>query len=66
MNAVVLQVGSKPRFHIQPMEWYRGANLTNMAAVYEVTIKTKHNETWCPILFASVLAMFWTVPGVLQ
>ena len=25
-----------------------------------------HKETWSPILSASVLAMFWTVPGVLQ
>ena len=36
VNTVVSQFGSKPRFHIQPMEWYRGANLTNMSAVYEV------------------------------
>ena len=36
VNTVVSQFGSKPRFQIQPVEWYRGANLTNMAAVYEV------------------------------
>ena len=33
VNAVVSQLGSKPRSQIQPVEWYRGANLTNMAAV---------------------------------
>ena len=48
------------------MEWYRGANLTNMSAVYEVWIKKTHKETWSPMLYASVLAMFWTIPGVLQ
>ena len=30
-------------------------------------IKKTHKETWSPMLYASsVLAMFWTVPGVLQ
>ena len=48
------------------MEWYRGANVTNMTAVYEVWIKKTHKETWSPMLYASVLAMFWTIPGVLQ
>ena len=48
------------------MEWYHGANLTNMTAVYEVWIKKTHKETWSPMLYASVLAMFWTIPGVLQ
>ena len=66
VNAVVSQFGSKPRFQIQPVEWYRGANLTNMSAVYEVWIKKTHKETWSPMLYASVLAMFWTIPGVLQ
>ena len=66
VNTVVSQFGSKPRFQIQPVEWYRGANLTNMAAVYEVWIKKMHKETWSPMLYASVLAMFWTIPGVLQ
>ena len=66
VNTVVSQFGSKPRFQIQPVEWYRGANLTNMAAVYEVWIKKTHKETWSPMLYASVLAMFWTIPGVLQ
>ena len=64
VNAVVSQFGSKPRFQIQPVEWYRGANLMNMAAVYEVWIKKTHKETWSPMLYASVLAMFWTVQGV--
>ena len=66
MNTLVSQFGSKPRFQIQPVEWYRGANVTNMAAVYEVWIKKTRKETWSPMLYASVLAMFWTVPGVLQ
>ena len=57
VNEVVLQFGSKPRFQIQPVEWYRGAKLTNMAAVYEVWIKKMHTETWSPMLYASVLAM---------
>ena len=30
VNAVVSQFGSKPRFEIQPVEWYCGANLMNM------------------------------------
>ena len=63
---MVSQFGSKPRFQIQPVEWYRGANLTNMSAVYEVSIKKTHKETWSPMLYASLLAMFWTIPGVLQ
>ena len=54
------------RFQIQPVEWYPGANVTNMSAVYEVWIKKTHKETWSPMLYALVLAMFWTVPGVLQ
>ena len=66
VNTVVSQFGSKPRFQIQPVEWYRGANVTNMSAVYEVWIKKTHKETWSPMLYASVLAMFWTIPGVLQ
>ena len=66
VNAVVSQFGCKPRFQIQPMEWYRGAKFTNMAAVYEVRIKETHRETWWPMLYASVLAMLWMVPGVLQ
>ena len=66
VNTVVSQFGSKPRLRIQPVEWYRGANLTHMSAVYEVWIKKIHKETWSPMLYASVLAMFWTVPGVLQ
>ena len=66
VNTVVSQFGSKPRFQIQPVEWYRGANLTNISAVYEVWIKKTHKETWSPMLYASVLAMFWTIPGVLQ
>ena len=66
MNTVVSQFGSKPRCRIQPLEWYRGANLTNMSAVYEVWIKKTHKQTWSPMLYASVLAMFWTIPGVLQ
>ena len=66
VNTVVSQFGSKPRFQIQAVEWYRGANLTNMSAVYEVWIKKTHKETWSPMLYASVLAMFWTIPGVLQ
>ena len=66
VNTVVSQFGSKPRFQIQPVEWYRGANLTNMSAVYEVWIKNTHKETWSPMLYASVLAMFWTIPGGLQ
>ena len=66
VNTVVSQFGSKPRFQIQPVEWYRGADLTNMSAVYEVWIKKTHKETWSPMLYASVLAMFWTIPGVLQ
>ena len=37
-----------------------------MAAVYEVWIKKTHKETWSPTLYASVLAMFLTIPGVLQ
>ena len=52
VNTVVSQFGSKPRFQIQPVEWYRGANLTNMAAVYEVWIKKTHKETWSPMLYA--------------
>ena len=36
VNAVVSQFGSKPRFQIQPVQWYRRANLTNMSAVYNV------------------------------
>ena len=66
MNTVVSQFGSKPRFQIQPVEWYRGANLTNMSAVYDVWIKKTHKETWSPMLYVSVLAMFWTIPGVWQ
>ena len=66
VNTVVSQFGSKPGFQIEPVEWYRGANLTNMSAVYEVRIKKTHKETWSPMLYASVLAMFWTIPGVLQ
>ena len=66
VNTVGSQFRSKPRFQIQPVEWYRGANLTNMSAVYEVWIKNTHKETWSPMLYASVLAMFWTIPGVLQ
>ena len=66
VNTVVSQFGSKPRFQIQPAEWYRGANLRNMYAVYEVWINKTHKETWSPKLYASVLALFWTVPGVLQ
>ena len=42
VNTVVSQFGSKPRFQIQPVEWYCGANLTNMSAVYEVWIKKTH------------------------
>ena len=37
-----------------------------MSAFYEVWIKKTHRETWSPMLYASVLAMFWTVLGVLQ
>ena len=37
-----------------------------MAAVYEVWIKKTHKETWSPMLYASVLAMFRTIPGFLQ
>ena len=37
-----------------------------MSAVYEVWIKKTHKETWSLLLHASVLAMFWTIPGVLQ
>ena len=66
VNTVVSQFGSKPRFQIQPVEWYRGANLTNMSAVNEVWIKKTHKETWSPMLYASLLATFWTIPGVLQ
>ena len=66
VNVVVSQFGSKPRFQIQPVEWYRGAKLTSMADVYEVWIKQTHKETWSPMLYASVLAMFCTVIGVLQ
>ena len=66
VNAVVSQFGSKPRFQIQPVAWYRGANVTSMTAVYEVWIKKTHKETWSPMLYASILAMFWTIPGVLQ
>ena len=66
VNTVVSQLGSKPRFQIQPVEWYRGADSTNMSAVYEVWIKKTHKETWSPMLYASVLAMFWSIPGVLQ
>ena len=66
VNTVVSQFGSKPRFEIQPVEWYCGASLTNMCAVYEVWIKKTHKKTWWPMLYASVLAMFWTIPGVLQ
>ena len=64
VNTVVSQFGSKPRFQILPGE--RGAKLTNTSAVYEVWIKKTHKETWSPMLYASVLAMFWTGPGVLQ
>ena len=66
MNTVVSQIGSKPRFQIQPVEWYCGANSTNMSAVHEVWIKKTRKETWSPMLYASVLVMFWTIPGVLQ
>ena len=66
VNTAVSQLGSKPNFQIQPVEWCRGANLTNMSAVYEVWIKKTQKEAWSPMLYASVLAMFWTVPGVLQ
>ena len=66
VNTTVSQFGSKPRFQIEPVKWYRGAHLTNMSAVYEVWIKKTHKETWSPMLYASVLAMFWTIPGVLQ
>ena len=66
VNTVVSRFGSKPRLQTQPVEWYRGANLTNMSAVYEVWIKKTHKETWSPMLYASVLAMFSTIPGVLQ
>ena len=57
VNTVVSQVGSKPRFQIQPVEWYRGSNLSNMAAVYEVWVKKTQKETWSPILYASMFAM---------
>ena len=56
VNAVVSQFGCKPRFQIQAVEWYRGANLTNMSAVYEVWIKNTHKDTWSPMLYAFVLA----------
>ena len=58
VNTVVSRFGSKRRFHIQPVEWYHGANFTNMSVVYEVWIKKTHKETWSPMLYASVLAMF--------
>ena len=66
VNTVVSQLGSKPRFQIQPVEWYRGAHLTNMVAVFEVRIKKTHKETWWPMLYASVLGMFWMISSVLQ
>ena len=66
VNTVVSQFGSKPRFQIQPVEWYRGANLTSLSGVYEVRIKKTHKETWSPMVYASALAMFGTIPGVLQ
>ena len=66
MNATVSQFGSMPRFQLQSVEWYRGANLTNMSAVYEVWIEKTHKQTRSAMLYASVLAMLWTVPGVLQ
>ena len=40
-------------------------HLTNMSAVYEVWIKKTHKETWSLMLYASVLATFWTILGVL-
>ena len=48
VNAMVSQFGSQPRFPMQPVGWYRGAKLTNMAVVYKVWIKKTHNETWSP------------------
>ena len=33
VNTVVSQFGSKPRFQIQPVEWYRGASCDRLAAV---------------------------------
>ena len=65
VNAVVSQFGSKPRFQIQPISWYRGVQVASMPAVYEVWIKTAFKEKWPPVLYAVVLAMFWTVPGIL-
>ena len=65
VNTAVAQFGSKPRFQIQPVSCYRGADLTRMPAVYEVWIKKTHKDIWSPLLFASVLAMFWMIPRVL-
>ena len=36
-----------------------------MSAVYEVWKKKTHKETWSLMLYALVLAVFWTIPGVL-
>ena len=48
VNTVVSQFGSKPRFQIQPVEWYHGANLTNMSAVYQAWInKAQHGRPCC-------------------
>ena len=62
VNVVVWEFEFKPRFQSQPLEWYRGANLMNMAAVNEVWIKKTHKETWLPMLYASVLAMLLDGP----
>ena len=64
-----LQMADRSLMHIRThgrFDVWIARSLTNMSAVYEVWIKKTHKETWSPMLYASVLAMFWTIPGVLQ
>ena len=59
------QHGTKPRFQIQPISWYRGGDDVHFSRAFDGFIKKEYRDKWAPFMFMYVLSIFWGTPDVM-
>ena len=57
--------GTKPRFQVQPISWYRGGDDVCFVKSFNGFVKKDYYEKWPSLMFMSVLSIFWGVPDVM-
>ena len=59
------QHGTKPRFRIQFISWYRGADDVRFSRAFDGFIKKEYWNKWAPFMFMSVLSILWSIRDVM-